>query len=80
MQDRTATVFDPYVTTKTAGTGLGLAIAKKIVMEHAGSIAALESPLGGARIRVRLPVAGTRVGRAALDSSHWDTAPPSTRS
>ncbi len=75
-----ATVFDPYVTTKTAGTGLGLAIAKKIVMEHAGSISALESPLGGARIRVRLPVAGTAVGQAALESSHWDAPPPSTRS
>jgi nitrogen fixation/metabolism regulation signal transduction histidine kinase len=65
-------VFDPYVTTKTDGTGLGLAIAKKIVVEHAGTIEALDSPAGGARLRVRLPAAGTPPGRAALESSHWE--------
>jgi two-component system nitrogen regulation sensor histidine kinase NtrY len=48
-------IFDPYVTTKTDGTGLGLSIVKKIVIEHRGSIVALDSPLGGARLRVRLP-------------------------
>jgi nitrogen fixation/metabolism regulation signal transduction histidine kinase len=48
-------VFDPYVTTKTDGTGLGLAIVKKIVVEHHGTISAEPSPLGGARLRVRLP-------------------------
>ena len=48
-------IFDPYVTTKTDGTGLGLSIVKKIVIEHHGTIAASESPLGGARLRVRLP-------------------------
>ncbi|HEX5099163.1 MAG TPA: ATP-binding protein, partial [Polyangiaceae bacterium] len=48
-------IFDPYVTTKTDGTGLGLAIVKKIVVEHGGTISADESPLGGARLRVRIP-------------------------
>jgi two-component system nitrogen regulation sensor histidine kinase NtrY len=48
-------IFDPYVTTKTDGTGLGLAIVKKIVVEHHGTISAEQSPLGGARLRVRLP-------------------------
>jgi two-component system nitrogen regulation sensor histidine kinase NtrY len=51
-------IFDPYVTTKTDGTGLGLAIVKKIVVEHHGTIVAEESTLGGARLRVRLPVTG----------------------
>lgn len=57
-----ARVFDPYVTTKADGTGLGLAIAKKVIIEHGGSIDALESPLGGARLRVRLPAAGSPAG------------------
>lgn len=48
-------VFDPYVTGKHDGTGLGLAIVKKIVLDHGGSIAVAESPLGGARFRVSLP-------------------------
>ncbi len=33
-----ATIFDPYITTKSEGTGLGLAISKKIVLEHGGRI------------------------------------------
>jgi two-component system nitrogen regulation sensor histidine kinase NtrY len=53
-----AAIFDPYVTTKTDGTGLGLAIVKKIVVEHHGTIAADESALGGARLRIRLPALG----------------------
>ncbi len=67
-------IFDPYVTTKTAGTGLGLAITKKIVVEHGGSIVASESPLGGARLHLRLPVAGTGAARAALEACDWQPA------
>ncbi len=59
-------VFDPYVTTKTYGTGLGLAIVKKIIVEHAGTIRAETSPLGGARIRLRLPAAGSKAAQVAL--------------
>ncbi|HEY6078455.1 MAG TPA: ATP-binding protein [Polyangiaceae bacterium] len=53
-------IFDPYVTTKRSGTGLGLAIVKKIVIEHGGMITAGESNLGGARLRLTLPVSGAR--------------------
>ncbi len=49
-------VFDPYVTSKPKGTGLGLAIVKKLVEEHGGRIRAENSPGGGARVVVRLPV------------------------
>ncbi|HWA76969.1 MAG TPA: ATP-binding protein [Polyangiaceae bacterium] len=48
-------MFDPYVTTKSEGTGLGLAIVKKVIVEHGGSITAMSSELGGARLRIRLP-------------------------
>ena len=49
-------IFDPYVTTKPKGTGLGLAIVKKIVKEHGGRIEADNRPVGGARVRIVLPV------------------------
>jgi two-component system nitrogen regulation sensor histidine kinase NtrY len=63
------TVFDPYVTTKDDGTGLGLSIVKKIVIEHGGTIRASESKLGGARLRVRLPVLGSRAAERALEEA-----------
>ena len=51
-------IFEPYVTTKATGTGLGLAIAKKIALEHGGTlaVAAARAPSGGARFVVTLPV------------------------
>ncbi len=61
------TVFDPYVTTKDDGTGLGLSIVKKIVIEHGGTVRAGQSQLGGAHLRVRLPVPGTRAAERALE-------------
>ena len=50
-------IFDPYFTTKPQGTGLGLAIVKKILLEHQGNIEIAQSPLGGARFVIRLPLA-----------------------
>jgi nitrogen fixation/metabolism regulation signal transduction histidine kinase len=52
-------IFEPYVTTKATGTGLGLAIAKKIALEHGGTldVAATPSPGGGARFVLTVPLA-----------------------
>jgi PAS domain S-box-containing protein len=52
-------VFDPFYTTKGVGkgTGLGLSICYGIVKEHGGEISAENVPGGGAKVRVRLPVA-----------------------
>jgi two-component system, NtrC family, nitrogen regulation sensor histidine kinase NtrY len=52
-------IFDPYFTTKHSGTGLGLAIVKKIAIEHGGMVTAGRGALGGARLRLTLPVFGT---------------------
>ncbi|MEQ9491770.1 MAG: ATP-binding protein [Alphaproteobacteria bacterium] len=41
---------------ETGGTGLGLAIARDIVRVHGGDILLEESPHGGLRVRVGLPV------------------------
>jgi nitrogen fixation/metabolism regulation signal transduction histidine kinase len=56
-------IFDPYFTTKHAGTGLGLAIVKKIAIEHGGMVTAGRGSLGGARLRLTLPVFGTAAAR-----------------
>jgi nitrogen fixation/metabolism regulation signal transduction histidine kinase len=69
--ERREVIFDPYVTTKHTGTGLGLAIVKKIAIEHGGMITAEASNLGGARLRLTLPVHGTAAAREVpLRSEH----------
>ncbi|HWG91231.1 MAG TPA: ATP-binding protein [Candidatus Thermoplasmatota archaeon] len=42
------------------GTGLGLAIVQRIVSQHGGEVRIETSPLGGARVVVRLPGEGPR--------------------
>ncbi len=54
--DRRESVFRPFESGSTGGTGLGLTIARDIVRAHGGEIVLEESPLGGLRARIRLPV------------------------
>ncbi|MCC6775545.1 MAG: HAMP domain-containing protein [Hyphomicrobiales bacterium] len=55
-------VFKPFLRLDDArnqdegGTGLGLAIARDIARSHGGDITLSESPLGGLRAQVRVPV------------------------
>jgi signal transduction histidine kinase len=56
------------------GSGLGLAIVHEVVAAHGGSIRVEDSPLGGARIRLRLPAADETAQPAANDRPahrHW---------
>lgn len=54
--------FRPFVRLDTSrnldhgGSGLGLAIARDIARSHGGELSLLESPLGGLRARLQLPV------------------------
>ncbi|MEO0394477.1 MAG: HAMP domain-containing sensor histidine kinase [Cyanobacteria bacterium P01_A01_bin.137] len=48
-------LFDPFYSNRTGGTGLGLAIAKKIILDHDGSIGAETLARGGAKFSVFLP-------------------------
>jgi hypothetical protein len=53
-----ASLFDPFFTTKEKGTGLGMSIVSNIVASHKGRVEVGNSPLGGAKVEVWLPVAG----------------------
>jgi two-component system osmolarity sensor histidine kinase EnvZ len=55
-------VFRPFFrldqsrNTETGGTGLGLSIAQDIVSGHGGEISLEDSPLGGLRVALRIPI------------------------
>lgn len=50
-------VFQPFVSTKgNRGTGLGLPVSRKSIREHGGDLTIEDSPLGGARFMLCLPV------------------------
>ncbi len=51
-------VFEPYFTTRggRGGIGLGMAIAKRIAVEHGGTLAAAGAPGRGATITLAVPI------------------------
>lgn len=48
-------LFTPFYSRRSEGSGLGLAIAKKIILDHQGSIKAETLPQGGAQFSIFLP-------------------------
>lgn len=48
-------VFTPFYSRRPGGTGLGLAIAKKIILDHEGSMWVQNLPGGGAQFSFTLP-------------------------
>ena len=54
--ERREGVFRPFASGTGGGTGLGLTIARDIVRAHGGEIVLEDSPLGGLRARIMLPV------------------------
>jgi two-component system osmolarity sensor histidine kinase EnvZ len=61
-EDQRDEVFKPFYrldsarSPDTAGTGLGLTIARDVMHGHGGELVLEESPAGGARARMRLPI------------------------
>ncbi|WP_414464654.1 sensor histidine kinase [Hyphomicrobium sp. DY-1] len=70
-----ALVFEPFYrrepsrSRETGGSGLGLAIAKQIVELHNGSITLGDSPRGGLRVIVELPMRAERASTQPLRQS-----------
>jgi two-component system osmolarity sensor histidine kinase EnvZ len=60
--DEREAVFEPFYrldgsrNRDSGGSGLGLAIARQVVAGHGGRISVDDSPLGGTRMQVKLPV------------------------
>ncbi len=48
-------VFDPFFTTRTDRVGMGLCLAKRIVLEHQGTITIKSEPGIGCRVTLQLP-------------------------
>jgi len=55
-EDRRENVFRPFESDTDGGTGLGLTIARDIVRAHGGDIMLGNSPMGGLRAQIRLPM------------------------
>ena len=49
-------IFDQDVTGRPDGQGLGLSLAKAVLVAHGGSIYYTDSPLGGTRFHMELPM------------------------
>ncbi|MFH2131133.1 MAG: PAS domain S-box protein, partial [bacterium] len=49
-------VFEPFFTTDKNGSGIGLSICQRIITNHGGSISVTDSPLGGAKFILSLPI------------------------
>ena len=64
----TASVFNPFFTTKASGTGLGLAIAHKIIDDHGGTISFRSVAGRGTTFTVLLPLFSGRPVRRPEES------------
>ncbi|KJY85261.1 ATPase [Vibrio galatheae] len=55
-RDKQQSLFEPFYTTKKNGLGLGLSISQQITQAMNGTLTVAQSPLGGARFTITLPI------------------------
>jgi signal transduction histidine kinase len=77
-EERSADIFEPFISSSSKGLGLGLSISQRICREHGGLISATNNAEGGARFTVILPIPPSAAARArgadADDAEHDRTA------
>jgi nitrogen fixation/metabolism regulation signal transduction histidine kinase len=56
--DQRERIFEPSFSSKPGGSGLGLAIARRIAVDHGGTLEVVSGSRGGALFRLRLPRSG----------------------
>jgi two-component system C4-dicarboxylate transport sensor histidine kinase DctB len=56
QQEHMPQLFEPFFTTKKNGLGLGLSISQQILNSMGGELSGTDSPLGGARLIITLPI------------------------
>ena len=49
-------IFDPFFTTKGDGAGIGLSMARRIVVDHGGTLSVSASCWGGAAFTMAIPI------------------------
>jgi two-component system sensor histidine kinase SenX3 len=69
---------DPARSRATGGTGLGLAIVKHIATNHGGGVSVWSVEGSGSTFTLRLPVAGSDLGRPAGDEDEAGPMPAQT--
>ena len=55
-EDLLSRIFEPYFSTQSGGTGLGLPIARRIAVEHGGTLVAHNRPGGGLAAIITIPL------------------------
>ncbi|NVJ55676.1 MAG: GHKL domain-containing protein, partial [Vibrionaceae bacterium] len=61
-------LFEPFFTTKKNGLGLGLSISQQIIETMKGKLTVGQSPLGGARFTISLPLVSSIAKQNTKDS------------
>lgn len=69
---RRAEIFEPFHSTKDRGSGLGLVSVRAAAKEHGGEVEVGRSDLGGALLRMRLPLDGAASARSQGASEATD--------